>query len=155
MKLHTQLFIALVLGLALGAALHASGGDLAWVTAVNANVLRPIGQIFLRLIFMIVVPMVFSALVIGVYELGREQGLAGVAGRTLAFTVLLSTASVTIGLVLVNLVGPGRAFQLQTAAVSSTETLQAQAKGTKSFADILIELVPRNPKPGGESRNFA
>ena len=145
MKLHTQLFIALILGLVLGAALHATGGDLAWVAAFNTNVLRPIGQIFLRLIFMIVVPMVFSALVIGVYELGREQGLAGVAGRTLAFTVLLSTASVTIGLVLVNLVGPGRAFQLQSATASSVETLQAQAKGVKSFADILIELIPRNP----------
>ena len=145
MKLHTQLFIALVLGLVLGAALHSAGGNLTWVAGFNTNVLRPIGQIFLRLIFMIVVPMVFSALVIGVYELGREQGLGGVAGRTLAFTVLLSTASVTIGLVLVNLIGPGRAFQLQAATASSVETLQAQAKGVKSFADILIELIPRNP----------
>jgi DAACS family dicarboxylate/amino acid:cation (Na+ or H+) symporter len=143
-KLHTQLLVALVLGLILGAAFHAAP-DLPWLVSFNLNVLRPIGQIFLRLIFMIVVPMVFSALVIGVYELGREQGLAGVAGRTLAFTVLLSTASVTIGIVLVNLVGPGRAFQLESTAASSVETLQAQAKGVKSFADILIELVPRNP----------
>jgi DAACS family dicarboxylate/amino acid:cation (Na+ or H+) symporter len=143
-KLHTQLLVALVLGLALGAAFHAAP-NVEWLVSFNLNVLRPIGQIFLRLIFMIVVPMVFSALVIGVYELGREQGLAGVAGRTLTFTVLLSTASVTIGIVLVNLVGPGRAFQLESTTASSVETLQAQAKGVQSFADILIGLIPRNP----------
>jgi DAACS family dicarboxylate/amino acid:cation (Na+ or H+) symporter len=142
-KLHTQLLLALVLGLALGAALH--GSDLPWVVSVNLNVLRPIGQIFLRSIFMIVVPMVFSALVIGVYELGRGQGLAGVAGRTLWFTVILSTLSVVIGIVLVNLVAPGRAFQIQSATAGSVETLQTQARGVKPFSDILIELIPRNP----------
>ena len=69
MKLHTKLFAALVLGIVLGAVLHAKA-DLPWIAWVNGNVLRPIGQIFLRSIFMIVVPMVFSALVIGVYAVG-------------------------------------------------------------------------------------
>ena len=50
-KLHTRLFIALVAGIALGAALH-SRSDSTWINAVNANLLRPIGQIFLRSIFM-------------------------------------------------------------------------------------------------------
>ncbi|MCC7416032.1 MAG: dicarboxylate/amino acid:cation symporter [Acidobacteria bacterium] len=145
MKLHTQLFIALVLGLVLGAALHGLAPGLPWVAGVNANLLRPIGQIFLRSIFMIVVPMVFSALVVGVYELGRGRGLAGVAGRTLAFTVVLSTMSVLIGIVLVNAVGPGRAFQLQATTAASVDTLKAQAAGVKSFGEIVVELVPRNP----------
>ena len=76
MKLHTRLFLALVSGIVLGAALH-SHADTPWIVALNVNVLRPIGQIFLRTIFMIVVPMVFSALVIGVYELGRGHEIAG------------------------------------------------------------------------------
>lgn len=127
----------------LGAALHAT--DLPWVAAVNANLLRPIGQIFLRAILMIVVPMVFSALVIGVYELGRGDDLPGVAGRTLWFTVALSAASVGIGLLLVNLFAPGASFQLQTAASESVQALQAQAAGAKSLGETLVELIPRNP----------
>lgn len=147
MKLHTKLFLALVSGLVLGAALH-SRADTPWIVALNVNLLRPIGQIFLRAIFMIVVPMVFSALVIGVYELGRGHEIAGVAGRTLAFTVILSTFSVAIGLVMVNLVRPGDAFPIQSTAlqnVQSVQTLQTQAAGAKSVADTLVELIPRNP----------
>ena len=97
MKLHTKLFVALVAGIVLGAALH-SQSELPWINAINANLLRPVGQIFLRSIFMIVVPMVFSALVIGVYDLGRGRDLSGVAGRTLWFTVVMSTLSVVIGM---------------------------------------------------------
>ena len=147
LKLHTKLFVALVLGIVFGAALH-SRADTPWIVAVNVNLLRPIGQMFLRAIFMIVVPMVFSALVIGVYELGRGHEIAGVAGRTLGFTVVLSTLSVAIGLVMVNLLRPGDAFPLQITPgqnVESVQTVQAQAAGAKSVADTIVELIPRNP----------
>ncbi len=150
MKLHTRLLVALVLGIALGAALHSSGGS-PWTEAVNINLLRPIGQIFLRLIFMIVVPMVFSALVIGVYELGRAHGLAGVVGRTLRFTVILSTLSVVIGMALVNLIRPGAAFRISTAQAAgsagpevwphSRRVPQPPSRSARSF----VELIPRNP----------
>jgi len=145
-KLHTRLFLALVSGIVLGAALH-SHADTPWIVALNVNLLRPIGQIFLRTIFMIVVPMVFSALVIGVYELGRGHEIAGVAGRTLGFTVILSTLSVAIGLLLVNLIKPGEAFPIQAVAVpgQSVQTIQAQAASAKSVADTIVELIPRNP----------
>jgi DAACS family dicarboxylate/amino acid:cation (Na+ or H+) symporter len=144
LKLHTRLFVALVLGIALGAALH-SRADTPWIVTVNANILRPIGQLFLRAILMIVVPMVFSALVIGVYELGRGRDLAGVAGRTLWFTVVLSTLSVTIGLVLVNVIRPGESLQILSTPGLSVETLQTQAAGVKPLSDTLVELIPRNP----------
>jgi DAACS family dicarboxylate/amino acid:cation (Na+ or H+) symporter len=147
-KLHTKLFIALLLGIVLGAALH-SQGQSPLVAGVNANLLRPVGQIFLRLIFMIVVPMVFSALVIGVYELGRGRDLRGVAGRTLWFTVVMSTLSVAIGVALVNLLRPGESVALQQALAdqpsAGVQALQANAAARKSVADTLIELVPRNP----------
>jgi len=143
LKLHTQLFVALAAGLAAGAALH--GVDAPWIVALNANLLRPIGQLFLRAIIMIVVPMVFSALVIGVYELGRGHDLAGVAGRTLAFTVVLSTCSVSIGLLMVNSIKPGRSFPLTAAASQSVQTIETQAAAVKPLADTLVELIPRNP----------
>lgn len=148
MKLHTKLFLALVLGAALGAALH-SRTDVVWIATLNANVLRPIGQIFLRSIFMIVVPMVFSALVIGVYELGRGHDLGGVAARTLWFTVVMSAMSVLIGIVLVNVLRPGETVAVRDAIArsqtGSVAPIQASVAATKSVADTIIELVPRNP----------
>jgi DAACS family dicarboxylate/amino acid:cation (Na+ or H+) symporter len=145
-RLHTRLFIALVLGASLGAALRGYG-DAAWIGAVNADLLRPIGQLFLRSIFMVVVPMVFSALVIGVYELGRGHGLAGIARRTLGYTVMLSAASVVIAVVLVNVIEPGKSVDLQGAALPAAQlqTIEQDAAAAKPLTQALVELVPRNP----------
>jgi DAACS family dicarboxylate/amino acid:cation (Na+ or H+) symporter len=145
MKLHTRLLVGLLAGLALGAVLHPSR-DTAWVTGLLA-ITRPIGQVFLRSIFMIVVPMVFSALVIGVYELGKAQGLGNVIRRTIAFTVVLSTSSVVIGMLLVNLLGPGRGLNLQAIQPSTggVETLETNAAAARPIGDALVELIPRNP----------
>ncbi|MGE4053675.1 MAG: dicarboxylate/amino acid:cation symporter [Vicinamibacterales bacterium] len=146
MKLHTRLFIGLVLGAALGAALEPYA-DASWIAALNSYLLRPIGQIFLRSIFMIVVPMVFSALVIGVYELGQGQNLSGVATRTLAFTVLTSTASVVIGLVLANVIAPGAGVPLEATVTSAAGVaqMQANAAAARPVTDAIVELIPRNP----------
>ena len=144
-KPHTALLIALVAGAIAGALAHAFVDGPA-ATAVSQHVLRPIGQIFLRAIFMIVVPMVFSALVIGVYELGTGRGLGRVAGRTLLLTVLLSSASVIVGVVLVNVIRPGAAVSLDVASAdASVESLKANAAATKPLSDIVVELIPRNP----------
>ena len=144
MKRHNQLLLALVVGAALGVLAH-EFADSAALAGLSQHVLRPIGQIFLRSIFMIVVPMVFSALVIGVYELGQERDLPGVAGRTLLFTILLSGASVAIGVALVNILRPGDGVDLAIAGGASVQTLQANAAAAKSLSDTLIELIPRNP----------
>jgi DAACS family dicarboxylate/amino acid:cation (Na+ or H+) symporter len=147
-RLHNKLLAALVAGLVLGAALHPYAGA-PWLDAASAHVLRPIGQIFLRTIFMIVVPMVFSALVIGVYDLGRAHGLSGVAGRTLAYTVLLSAVSVLVGVAVVNVLQPGAGLALASGGAlpgaAGVETLRANAAAAKPLSDTLIELVPRNP----------
>jgi DAACS family dicarboxylate/amino acid:cation (Na+ or H+) symporter len=147
-KLHTRLLIALAAGILLGAVL-APYADTTWLAATNTHLLRPIGQIFLRLIFMIVVPMVFSALVIGVYQLGRGHDLSGVAGRTLAFTLTLSAASVMVGVTLVNVLRPGDGMRRGSGAelpgAAGVETLSKNAAAAKPLSDTLIELIPRNP----------
>ena len=145
MKLHTKLLIALVAGFAAGAVAHAYGGVPA-VDFLGAQILRPIGQIFLRLIFMTVVPMVFAALVIGVYELGREHGLGGAAGRTLLFTMFLSATSVVLGMLLVNAIRPGANLPVRPAAdTAAVQRLETNAAAAKPLSDVLIELIPRNP----------
>jgi len=142
-KLHTKLLIALVAGFAAGAVAHAYGGVPA-VDFLGAQILRPIGQIFLRLIFMTVVPMVFAALVIGVYELGREHGLGGAAGRTLLFTMFLSATSVVLGMLLVNAIRPGANLPVRPAAdTAAVQRLETNAAAAKPLSDVLIELIPR------------
>jgi DAACS family dicarboxylate/amino acid:cation (Na+ or H+) symporter len=145
-KLHTKLLIALVAGITLGALLH-SRQD-AWLVAANAHLLQPIGQIFLRLIFMIVVPMVFSALVLGVYELGRSHGLGRVAAKTLFYTLIASTLSVVIGMTLVNVLGPGRGLRIGALGAqpsANVQSIASAAESTKPISQIIVESVPRNP----------
>ena len=76
---HTKIFFGLIFGLIAGLVLHETAGEAPWVLWTVANVAYPLGQIFLRLIFMIVVPLVFSSLVLGVLELGdvRQLGKIG------------------------------------------------------------------------------
>jgi DAACS family dicarboxylate/amino acid:cation (Na+ or H+) symporter len=144
-KLHTRLLLALVAGFVAGAVAHAYGSGPA-LDFVGTEILRPIGQIFLRTIFMTVVPMVFAALVIGVYELGREHGLGGVAGRTLLFTLLFSATSVVIGVLLVNAVQPGANLPIRPPTdEAAVERLETNAAAAKPLSDVLIELIPRNP----------
>jgi DAACS family dicarboxylate/amino acid:cation (Na+ or H+) symporter len=150
MKSHTRLLIGLIAGIVLGAILHMFPGS-GWISTVNDSLLQPIGQIFLRLIFMVVVPLVFSALVLGVYELGKGHGLGRIALRALAFTGIASSLSVLIGVTLVNVFKPGEGFQLQTSPAQTQVTAESVAKigqhaqEAKPLARILVELIPRNP----------
>ncbi len=148
MKNHYKLLISLVAGIALGAWAHPYQE---WIglQRINEWLMCPIGQICLRLLFMIVVPMVFSALVLGVYDLAKHQGVGKVASKTLFYTVIASTCSVLIGIGLVNFFQPGKGFQIDTSvfetARSNVESISANAKSSKSFAQALVEVIPKNP----------
>jgi DAACS family dicarboxylate/amino acid:cation (Na+ or H+) symporter len=93
--------------------------------------------------------MVFSALVLGVYELGRRHGLGRVAGKTLMFTVVTSAISVGIGIGLVDLLGPGRGFRINTETITEQSTavgtIESAAAASKTWSQAIVELVPRNP----------
>jgi DAACS family dicarboxylate/amino acid:cation (Na+ or H+) symporter len=152
MKTHHRLLIALGLGALLGTLAHPYA-DSALLAGVSRNLFEPLGQVFLRLIFMIVVPMVFCGLVLGAYQLSSHHGLGRVVSRTLLFTVLASTASVLIGVTLVNLVKPGSYVQISGTALESqvgaatgaVEKIQGNAKAAKPFMQAFVELIPRNP----------
>src|ERR671916_572030 len=101
-SLQMKMLIGFAVGLAAGLIVHATGRDQPWVEALTTYVTGPIGQIFLRLLFMLVIPLLFAALVIGVAEMGDITALGRTGWRTLAFTVVVSTIAVVIGLVLVN-----------------------------------------------------
>jgi DAACS family dicarboxylate/amino acid:cation (Na+ or H+) symporter len=143
---HTLLLLSLILGVVLGLSLHPHSENQT-LTFLTAQVFAPLGQIFLKLIFMVVVPMIFSALVLGVYELGSARGIGSVFGKTLALTLITSAASVIIGITLVNVFQPGAGMpkdlvSIDTQAVSK---IQSNADSSKELSKVLIDLIPRNP----------
>ncbi|HWT12800.1 MAG TPA: dicarboxylate/amino acid:cation symporter [Allosphingosinicella sp.] len=105
--LQLKMLIGFLVGLAAGLAVNMTQPDAAWVQTTTTYVTGPIGQIFLRLLFMLVIPLLFSALVVGIAEMGDIRALKRVGVRTLAFTVLLSSAAVVIALAVANIFEPG------------------------------------------------
>jgi DAACS family dicarboxylate/amino acid:cation (Na+ or H+) symporter len=79
-----------------------AGADAPWVQWLTTWVTQPAATLFLRLIFMLVIPLLFSALVVGVAEMGDVRSLGRIGWRTLAYTVVVSAIAVVLGLVLVN-----------------------------------------------------
>lgn len=148
MKNHYKLLLGLVFGIVLGSLAHPYA-ELPWMKHLTDIVMVPVGQIFLRLLFMIVVPMVFSALVLGVYDLARHQGVGKVASRTLFYTVIASTCSVLIGIGMVNFFRPGDGFKVDPAVFettkSSMDTITANANASKTFGQAIVEIIPKNP----------
>ncbi|MDQ2979783.1 MAG: dicarboxylate/amino acid:cation symporter, partial [Acidobacteriota bacterium] len=151
MPRHTKILLGLLIGLTSGLLVHAFAGGEPWVEWTVRNVAYPVGQLFLRLIFMIVVPLVFSSLVLGVLELGGVHKLGRVGLITLAYTIIVSGISVAIGIVLVNLFHPGRGVdatvrgQLEGAFSSQSQSAIESAKQAKHWTDALLSLIPRNP----------
>lgn len=145
-KAHYHLIFSLGFGALLGVTLHSFETSTALV-ALNSWILEPVGQLFLRLIFMIVVPMVFSGLVLGITQLSQSHGIGRIVGRTLAYTVLASAASVLIGITLVNLIKPGGHFTINTGAANTEkiEQIQKYAQSAKPLTQVLLEFIPKNP----------
>lgn len=178
--LHTKILIGLLIGAALGvtanrlcrrplSALRAESGW--WAVFVNpadprdvdfngiddrldfvaAQIADPLGRVFLRIMLMIVVPLVFSALTLGVLELGDVRRLGRIGLRTLGLTAVLSLCAVGIGVGLVDLIGPGRGLppedvaQLRRQYAGSAHDAEAAAARAKTLSQTLLDMLPENP----------
>ncbi|MFY2557540.1 dicarboxylate/amino acid:cation symporter [Corallococcus terminator] len=146
MKAHHKMLIGIVTGTVAGLAANALAGGAPWLDWTVTNVASPVGQIFIRLLLMLVVPLLFAALVMGVAELDLKQvGRLGV--RTLGYTIVFSTISVLIGLLLVNLIQPGVGLSDEARALarSGTQIKAAPPPSDTSFGAVLMSMVPTNP----------
>ncbi len=150
LSLQWQMLAGFLIGLAAGLIAYSTQRDAAWVEFATTYVTGPIGQIFLRLLFMLVIPLLFSALVVGISEMGEIRSLKRVGLRTLAYTVIVSSIAVAVSLVTVNLLKPGAgvdraaaAEMLEASAGRAGEIVQAGAE-QPSGIDAFITIVPNN-----------
>ncbi|MCC7463036.1 MAG: dicarboxylate/amino acid:cation symporter [Gammaproteobacteria bacterium] len=146
---HGRILFGLLAGAALGVLAHAWAPAPLVAGAVH-YVSQPLGQIFLRLLFMLVIPLVFAGLALGVSGLGDLRRLGRIGLRTLGCTVLLSTIAVVIGLLLVNGVRPGEGVgAAERAALTADAAGRAAGLGAaqapQSGWALLVGIVPDNP----------
>jgi dicarboxylate/amino acid:cation (Na+ or H+) symporter, DAACS family len=141
---HHRMLLSVGLGAALGLTLNALQGGTPWLEFTIDNIAQPIGQIFLRLLFMLVIPLLFSALVIGVSELDvRHLGRLGI--KTLIFTACLSLIAVLIGLFLVNVIEPGTGASESLRALASKSTIPSAAQAPPAGAvGLIVAIIPDN-----------
>lgn len=146
MKHHQRILLSLITGAITGLILHDYTNNF-WLQILNNYTLEPIGQVFLRMIFMIVVPMVMSGLMLGVYQLSNHHGLAKVMQRTLLFTVLASSASVLIGVILVNILQPGIGLNISELASDNNGIykINQNLAQAKPIMQALLDIIPKNP----------
>lgn len=145
-----QMLIGFLVGLTAGMIVNVTAADAAWVDAFTTYVTQPIGQIFLRLLFMLVLPLLFSALVIGIAELGDISALKRVGVRTLIFTIAISSIAVVLALLVVNIFRPGDGVDpalaqslLENARANAQSIVAANAE-KPSGLESLIAIVPSN-----------
>lgn len=155
LPLHATILIGLLVGAVLGllANFYAQANPQAQPTVemLAKQIADPIGKVFLRIVVMVVVPLVFSALTLGVQELGDVRSLGRVGFKTLGLTVLLSLASVFIGLACVNTLRPGERLTSEQRQMLNERYSKAAAEhsqkaaAAKPLADTLLNLLPENP----------
>ncbi|HET6535010.1 MAG TPA: dicarboxylate/amino acid:cation symporter [Sphingomicrobium sp.] len=148
--LQWQMLAGFLVGLVAGLIVYSTQHEAAWLDAVTTYVTQPIGQVFLRLLFMLVIPLLFSALVVGISEMGEIRSLRRVGLRTLGYTVVVSSIAVVVSLAVVNLLQPGAGVDRAAAA----ELLAAQADRAGAIVrtgieqpsgiDAFINIVPNN-----------
>ncbi|MGQ0589086.1 MAG: dicarboxylate/amino acid:cation symporter [Sphingosinicella sp.] len=150
MSLQMKMLIGFLIGLVGGLAVNMTQPDAAWVETLTTYVTAPIGQIFLRLLFMLVLPLLFAALVSGIAEMGDIRALKRVGMKTLVYTVLLSSIAVVIALAVANGFRPGDGVDpalaqqlLADARENAGAIISANAERPSGVAAFL-NIIPNN-----------
>jgi len=158
MALHTKILIGLLVGVIGGIAVNRTvGGDNANLVWFIKNFTEPIGQLFLNLLLMIVVPLVFSSLVVGVAGIGDIRKLGRIGLKSFAYCLIISAISVVIGLGLANTIRPGDRINAETKEQMTTQfggdatkrvedqkKTDEAAKADAPLMSVVKTVVPKN-----------
>jgi dicarboxylate/amino acid:cation (Na+ or H+) symporter, DAACS family len=157
MALHTRILVGLAIGVIAGVVVnYRFGGDHPRIAWIIDNITQPIGQLFLRLLLMIVVPLVFSSLVVGVAGIGDIRKLGRVGLKSFAYCLVISAISVVIGITLANTLKPGKKIDPGTSAAlqqryatdatkSVEDATKASSAASKPLMAVVETIVPKNP----------
>ncbi|MFQ5752843.1 MAG: dicarboxylate/amino acid:cation symporter, partial [bacterium] len=145
-----ELYTKILLGLILGAVVGVIGNKLGFAGFLSSYI-KPFGTAFIRLISLIVVPLVFASLLIGTASLNDIRKLGRIGIKTIIYYLFTTAIAITIGLILANLLGPGRGLPQETTdqllanyqAEAATKIEHALEK--PSVADVLLDIIPTNP----------
>ncbi|MBK5442186.1 cation:dicarboxylate symporter family transporter [Peribacillus butanolivorans] len=139
LSLASQIFIGLILGIIVGAIFY--GNETA------QGYLQPLGDMFLRMIKMIVVPIIVSSLIVAVAGVGDLKSVGKIGAKSLLYFVVVTQIAILVGLVSANLLQPGAGINMnqleQTDISSYVDT--AETKQHESFVDTIVHIVPSNP----------
>ena len=130
------IFIGMLTGLALGVVARMGFAGHPGVDWLVANIAQPLGQIFMRMIFMVVVPLVMAAIALGVADMGDITRMKRVGGKLGLYTLLFTAVAVMVGVVAVNVFQPGVGLSPESMAATK-RLLTAQSK---PWLDAAIEL---------------
>lgn len=121
-----------------------AGGLFGALAPAQAVALKPLGDGFIALVKMLIGPVIFCTVVLGIAGAGDMRKVGRVGGKALLYFEVVSTFALGIGLIVVNLIGPGRGFNVDPASLDAraVETY-ARAAHDQTFVDILLHIVPR------------
>ncbi len=131
---------AMVLGILVGFLINQNIADPVQLKAV-AGGFNVVTDIFLRLIKMIIAPLVFSTLVVGIAHMEDAAAIGRVGAKTMGWFITASIVSLTIGLIMVHLISPGVGLNIPLPDVTAASTVDAT---TLSFKDFITHLVPKS-----------
>lgn len=144
-KLAWQILIALILGIGVGAILHNHADSREWMIG---NILSPAGDIFIRLIKMIVVPIVVSTLIVGIAGVGDAKKLGRLGLKTIIYFEIITTLAIVLGITLANVFQPGQGIDMSALAVvdiSQYEKTSEQVQsGSHGLVGTILSLIPPN-----------
>ncbi|WP_044873421.1 glutamate/aspartate:proton symporter GltP [Pseudomonas sp. LFM046] len=144
LSLAWQILIGLVLGIAIGALLNHFSAEKAWWIA---NVLQPAGEIFIRLIKMIVIPIVIASLVVGIAGVGDAKKLGRIGLKTIIYFEIITTVAIVVGLLLANFFQPGTGIDMSTLGTVDISKYQQTAQEVQhdhALVSTLLNLIPSN-----------
>lgn len=153
-ELHWQIMIAIVLaaisGWAINQAIAAGIPDPSFLGISIISFFDYIGTLFLNALKMIIVPLIFSSITVGVAGIGSGDNLGKLGGRTLVFYITTTTAAILIGLVLINVIGPGYVNGEPAGAMLALDDAGskiadlAQGRGPGDIAIVFQSMIPPN-----------
>ncbi len=133
-QLTTKIFIGLILGIVVGMLLQET-------PQIAQSYIKPFGTLFLNMIKMIIVPLVFSSLVVGAASIGDPKSLGRIGGKTLGYYLVTTSIAVAIGLALATILKPGTGLVIPLDAT-------AEAVKAPSIIETLLNMIPSNPLKG-------